>query len=58
MFSPFGGIGSEPYVAIEQGRKAVAIELKPSYYAQMVKYVTEIEDSPEQMTFQDLGIEV
>ena len=58
VFSPFGGIGSEPYVAIEQGRKAVAIELKPSYYAQMVKYVTEIEDSHEQMTFEDLGIEV
>lgn len=36
VLSPFGGIGSEPYVALENGRKAVAIELKGSYYRQMV----------------------
>ena len=36
VLSPFGGIGSEPYVALESGRKAVAIELKGSYYRQMV----------------------
>ena len=36
VLSPFGGIGSEPYVALETGRKAVAIELKGSYYRQMV----------------------
>ena len=36
VLSPFGGIGSEPYVALETGRKAVAIELKESYYRQMV----------------------
>ncbi len=37
VFSPFGGIGSEPYVALEQGRRAVAAELKPEYFAQMVR---------------------
>lgn len=37
VFSPFGGIGSEPYVALEQGRRAVAVELKPSYYEQMIQ---------------------
>jgi DNA modification methylase len=36
VLSPFGGIGSEPYTAIRKGRKAVAIELKESYYRQMV----------------------
>lgn len=41
VFSPFGGIGSEPYVAVEQGRKAVAIELKPEYFDQMVKNVAD-----------------
>lgn len=35
--SPFGGIGSEPYVALEQKRKAVASELKPAYFTQMVQ---------------------
>ncbi len=32
VFSPFGGIGSEPYSAILMGRKGVAIELKASYF--------------------------
>lgn len=50
VFSPFGGIGSEPYVAIEQGRKGVAVELKPSYYRQMVKNVAEVERQGMQMT--------
>lgn len=37
VLSPFGGIGSEPYVAIEEGRKAVAVELKKSYFGQMCR---------------------
>lgn len=36
VLTPFGGIGSEAYVALENGRQAVAIELKGSYYRQMV----------------------
>ncbi len=36
VLSPFGGIGSEPYVALEAGRRAMAVELKESYYRQMV----------------------
>ena len=36
VLSPFGGIGSEPYVALENGRRTVACELKESYYKQMV----------------------
>lgn len=36
VLSPFGGIGSEPYEALKAGRRAVAIELKSSYYRQMV----------------------
>lgn len=30
------GIGSEPYVAVEMGRRGIGIELKASYYQQMV----------------------
>lgn len=40
VFSPFGGIGSEPYVAVQEERKAVAVELKPEYYRQMVSNVS------------------
>lgn len=35
VLDPFGGIGSVPYVARRLGRRAVACELKESYYRQM-----------------------
>lgn len=36
VLSPFAGIGSEPYKAIQMGRRAVGIELKDSYYTQAI----------------------
>lgn len=32
VFSPFGGIGSEPYQALKMGRNGYGIELKKSYW--------------------------
>lgn len=32
MFSPFMGIGSEGYVALQMGRKFIGTELKESYF--------------------------
>lgn len=49
VFSPFGGIGSEPYIALEQKRKAIGVELKPSYFAQMVKNCEEMTSKNEQL---------
>jgi len=37
VFTPFMGIGSEVYGAVELGRKGMGIELKPSYFRQAVK---------------------
>jgi len=37
VYSPFAGIGSELYVALQMGRKAIGAELKPSYFVQAVK---------------------
>lgn len=34
VFSPFAGIGSEGYVAIQEGRRFVGAELKDTYYRQ------------------------
>ena len=34
VLSPFMGIGSEGYVAIEMGRRFVGVELKASYFKQ------------------------
>lgn len=41
VFTPFMGIGSEVYSAVEMGRKGVGIELKPSYYRQATKNIAE-----------------
>ncbi len=37
VLTPFLGIGSESYVALERGRKTIGIELKPTWYVQAVK---------------------
>lgn len=37
VFSPFAGIGSEGYVALQMGRRFVGIELKRSYFEQAAK---------------------
>ena len=36
VLSPFAGIGSEGYRAVQMGRKFVGVELKESYYQQAV----------------------
>jgi hypothetical protein len=43
VLSPFAGIGSEVYTAVKLGRRGIGIELKPSYWAQAVKYLTDLE---------------
>lgn len=37
VLSPFAGVGSEVYGAVLNGRRGIGIELKASYYRQMVK---------------------
>jgi DNA modification methylase len=32
VLTPFGGIGSEAYMALKLNRKAILIELKPEYF--------------------------
>ena len=43
VLSPFGGIGSEPYVAVKHGRKAISCELKHSYWQLAVKHMRELD---------------
>ncbi len=42
VLTPFLGIGSEVYSAVEMGRKGVGFELKASYYAQAVRNISEL----------------
>ena len=37
IFSPFTGIGSEAYTAVNMGRRFIGSELKPSYYHKALK---------------------
>lgn len=39
VLTPFMGVGSEAYGALMLGRKAIGVELKPSYFRQAVKNV-------------------
>lgn len=43
VLTPFAGIGSELYQAVKRGRRAVGIELKPSYWATAVDNLTRLE---------------
>lgn len=49
VLTPFMGIGSEVYGALINGRKAIGIELKPSYFRQAVKNCAEAVREHEQI---------
>lgn len=54
VFTAFGGVGSELYVAIQHGRKALGIELKKSYWETGVRYLQELECEMNEPTLMDL----
>lgn len=45
VFTPFLGIGSEAYVAVKMGRKAIGSELKPSYFNLAARNLKDAEKS-------------
>lgn len=55
VFTAFGGVGSELYVAVKNGRKALGIELKASYWQTGCGYLTELEEQLAQPTLFDGG---
>ena len=48
ILSPFMGIGSEGYVALEEGRKFVGAELKDSYYGQACRNLASVDTGKAQ----------
>jgi hypothetical protein len=48
VFSPFAGIGSELYVAVQHGRRALGIELKPSYWRVAVNNLRSLDAQKDQ----------
>lgn len=51
VFSPFTGIGSEGYVAVQMGRRFVGTELKPQYWQLAVENIKEIEQMQQESLF-------
>lgn len=49
VFSPFAGIGSEIYVAVEMGRKGLGAELKGSYFRQAVANLQSLARKPDDL---------
>lgn len=50
VFSPFNGIGTEGYVALENNRKYIGVELKESYFDLSVKNLTNAELKKQQLS--------
>lgn len=55
VLSPFAGIGSEGWVALEQGRRFVGIELKEGYYRRACKNLAEAKASASHDLFAVAG---
>lgn len=51
VLTPFMGIGSEAYVALERERKAIGIELKSSWFEQAVRNCKEVTNRSKQIAF-------
>lgn len=48
VLSPFAGIGSEGYVAVQEGRRFVGVELKASYYEQACLNLADVDNGGRQ----------
>lgn len=55
VLTPFGGIGSELYQSVKRGRRAIGIELKPSYWRAAVENLTELEAELHAPSLFDVG---
>lgn len=58
VFTPFMGVGSEVFAAVQLGRYGIGCELKPSYFQQALRNMAAVDESlddPESLDFDALG---
>lgn len=53
VFTPFMGVGSEVYVAVKNGRRAVGCELKERYYMQAIRNLHSLRQTGRKSMTQD-----
>lgn len=54
VLTPFLGVGSEAYAAVELGRRGLGVELKPSYYRQALKNLAALDEQrPQELSLLD-----
>lgn len=58
VLTPFMGIGSECYAALELGRRAIGIELKKSYFDQAVRNLAALRTHQDEGLFSEIECEV
>jgi DNA modification methylase len=56
LLTPFMGIGSEAYQAIKNGRRAIGIELKESYYNIAIQNLRDIESKTKELSLFDAAV--
>lgn len=54
VFTPFMGVGSEVYCAVQNRRYGIGVELKPSYYRQAVRNLANVDIKHDQMEIGDV----
>ena len=55
ILDPFNGLGTVPYVALEEGRRAMGVELNSDYYRISTQYLTELEINLSAPTLFDMA---
>ncbi len=55
VFTPFAGIGSEVYVAVQKGRRGLGIELKSSYWRTAVANMRKLESETAEPGLFEMG---
>lgn len=58
IFSPFVGIGSEIYVAVQEKRNAIGSELKRSYYEQAIANMRALKDAETKAAQEELQLQL
>ena len=56
VLTPFMGVGSEVYGAVQNGRRGVGVELKPSYYRQALANLAAVDDTSIQLVMDEVAV--